>query len=187
MKTNSISKALVLLALFVCTIGLQKAGAQDVALRTSATGWLTATPNIEVSVPVSQKVSLHLPVAYNPWVFGENSRFQHLSVMPGARYWFHECYSHFFLSTYGVATRFHMGGFFNKDYRYDGNAFGIGIGGGYAYVLNKHFNIEAELGIGAVYADYDKCWWPEDSRLIASEKGLRFIPTKIDISIVYLF
>lgn len=161
--------------------------AQVMGFGSSGTQWLTMTPNVDVSFPLNNKLSLHVPLSYNPWVIGENSRFQQLTFKPGVRFWFRECYSHFFTSVYAVATRYHVGGFFKKNHRYDGTGYGIGVGAGYAYPLNKHWNIEAELGVGAIYADYDKCRWEKNSRLVGSYSGMKLIPTRIDISVVYLY
>ena len=176
-----------LVAALFLLLAAPRADAQVLGIGSSGTQWLTLTPNVDVSFPVSSKLSVHLPLSYNPWVFAENSRFQQLTFKPGVRFWFRECYSHFFASTYAVATRYHVGGFFKKKNRLDGTGFGVGAGAGYAYPLNKHFNIEAELGVGLIYADYDKCRWQKDSRLVSSEKGIRFIPTRFDISVVYLY
>ena len=77
--------------------------AQTFSVRTSLTMLATATPNVEVSLPLSKKVSLHLPVLYNPWVFEENSRFQQLTTMPGVRIWQQQCGVHYFWSFYGIA------------------------------------------------------------------------------------
>ena len=147
----------------------------------------TATPNVEVSMPVSKKVSLHLPVMYNPWIMKENSRFQQLTVMPGIRLWQQQCGVHYFCSIYGIASRFHVGGWFNNKYRYDGTGYGAGAGVGYSWVLSDHFNLDVEAGVGVIWAEYDKCGWQSDSHRYGSYKGLRFIPTKLDISIAYFF
>ena len=175
----------VVVLYFMC--GLGRMNAQEISLRSSATMWLTATPNIEVSFPVSKHWTVHLPVLYNPWVFKDNSRFQRLTTMPGVRWWRQQANLHYFVSVYGLASRFHVGGWFNNKYRYDGKAFGGGIGGGYSFALSRHWNIEAELGIGYAYTEYDKCGWYNNSRLVEHYKGWKIIPTKVDISFVYFY
>ena len=42
-----------------------------------------------------------------------------------------------------------------KDSRYEGWFVGAGVSYGYSWILNKHWNIEAELGIGWTYNRYD--------------------------------
>lgn len=161
--------------------------AQNVAVRTSLTMLATGTPNIEVSIPVKKRLSIHLPVAYNPWKYKENSRFQQLTVMPGIRLWKQNCGVHYFYSIYGIATRFHSGGWFDKKFRYDGTGYGAGAGFGYSHVLNDHWNLDFEVGAGLIWADYDKCGWQSDSHLYKSVSALRLIPTKLDIALIYYF
>jgi hypothetical protein len=180
-------KKLILLIFTMVMLLVDEAGAQSLSLRTSVTMLATATPNIEISMPVSKKVSLHLPVMYNPWVMRQNSRFQQLTTMPGIRYWQQQCGVHYFASFYGIATRYHVGGWMDRKYRYDGTGYGAGVGFGYSWVLSDHWNFELEGGVGLIWADYDKCGWQSDSHRYGSYRGLRVIPSKLDISVAYYF
>jgi len=180
-------KKLTITALLALILCISRADAQVISLRTSATMWLTATPNIEVSLPVSRHWTAHLPVLYNPWVWGDGSRLQQLTTMPGVRWWRQQAHVHYFLSAYGIASRYHVGGWFDHKYRYDGEAYGAGLGAGYSYVLGRHWNIEAEVGIGYVYTDYDKCGWKKNSHFYGRHTGWRIVPTKFDLSFVYFF
>lgn len=180
-------KKLVLFLSFMAGLLSLDASAQSIALRTSVTMLATATPNLEVSMPVSRKISVHVPVIYNPWVFRDNSRFQQLTTMPGIRYWMQQCGVNYFLSGYAVASRYHVGGWFDSKYRYDGTAYGGGVGFGYSLVLDDHWNLDFEGGVGLVWADYDKCGWQPASHRYKSYSGLRFIPTKLDVSVSYYF
>ena len=125
--------------------------------------------------------------ARNQLAVGDGSRFQQLTTMPGIRWWKQQANVHYFASLYAVAARYHIGGWFGHDYRYDGTAYGPGIGVGYSYVLNRHWNIEAEIGAGYLYTDYDKCGWKKNSHLYAHESGWKLLPTKFDVSFVYFF
>lgn len=179
-------KKLILLIAVIWALATQ-ASAQSFSVRSSLTMLATATPNIEVSVPLSKKVSLHLPVLYNPWIFGDNSRFQQLTTMPGIRLWQQQCGVHYFCSFYGIATRYHVGGWMDRKYRYDGTGFGAGAGFGYSLVLGDHWNLDFEGGIGLIWADYDKCGWQSGSHRYGSYRSLKLIPTKLDISLLYFF
>ena len=180
-------KRLILIILMLGAWAAKDMSAQTFSVKTSLTMLATTTPNIEVSVPLGKKVSLHLPVLYNPWVFKENSRFQQLTTMPGVRIWQQQCGVHYFYSVYGIASRFHFGGWMDRKFRYDGTAYGAGGGAGYSIVLNDHWNIDFEGGVGLVWAEYDKCGWQKDSHRYGSYKRLKFIPTKLDVSFVYFF
>ena len=180
-------KKLILLILVMLTLTAGDALAQTFSIRTSATMLATATPNIELSMPISKKISIHLPVLYNPWIMKENSRFQQLTTMPGVRLWQQQVGVHYFSSFYAIAMRYHVGGWLDKEFRYDGTGYGAGAGIGYSWVLSDHFNLDLEAGLGIIWADYDKCGWQSDSHRYGSYKGLRLIPTKLDISIAYFF
>ena len=45
------------------------ASGQDIALKTNGLYWLTTTPNIAAEVGLSDKTTLELAAAYNPWTF----------------------------------------------------------------------------------------------------------------------
>ena len=180
-------KKLILIILMLGAWVVNDLNAQTFSVRTSLTMLATATPNVEVSLPLSKKVSLHLPVLYNPWAFKENSRFQQLTTMPGVRIWQQQCGVHYFWSVYGIASRYHFGGWMDKKYRYDGKGYGAGAGFGYSLVISDHWNLDFEAGAGVVWADYDKCGWKSSSHRYGSYKGLRVVPTKLDVSLLYFF
>ena len=161
--------------------------AQNIALRSSGTLLATLSPNIEVSGTLTKKMTVHLPVIYNPWKLGQNSRMQQLTCMPGARYWFEQSYLHWFCSAYAVASKFNVGGFWGHKYRYSGNLYGTGVGFGYSYVLSKQFNLDLEAGAALVWMNAKKSGWEESARLYNRIKGWRVIPSKFDVSIVYFF
>jgi hypothetical protein len=70
--------------------------AQFYSARTNLIGLATGNINLEGSMTLNRRWSLHLPVQYNPFVFKDNRQFRNLTVMPGVRYWFVESYSNFF-------------------------------------------------------------------------------------------
>ena len=69
--------------------------AQFYSARTNLIGLATGNINLEGSMTLNRRWSLHLPVQYNPFVFKDNRQFRNLTVMPGVRYWFVESYSIF--------------------------------------------------------------------------------------------
>lgn len=177
------------LILFIAVIWAMatQVSAQTFSVKTSLTMLATATPNVEVSMPLSKKVSLHLPVLYNPFKFKENSRFQQLTTMPGVRIWQQQCGVHYFYSAYAIATRYHIGGWLDNKYRYDGTGFGAGAGFGYSLVIADHWNLDFEAGLGVIWAEYDKCGWQSGSHRYGSYREFKVIPTKLDISLLYFF
>lgn len=161
--------------------------AQFYSLRTNMVGLGTGNLNLELSMTMNRKWSLHIPVQYNPFVFRDNKQFRNLTIEPAVRYWFVESYNKNFVSLYGIASRFHVGGLFGHRFRYDGKGFGAGLSYGHAYTLSSRFNIEWEVGAGLIWADYDKYRCKHCGAKIGSESKLYFLPTKIAVNIVYLF
>ena len=115
--------------------------AQFYSARTNLIGLATGNINLEGSMTLNRRWSLHLPVQYNPFVFKDNRQFRNLTVMPGVRYWFVESYSNFFVGMNTLASGYSIGRIWNKK-RYEGEGYGIGLSIGKAYPLSKTWNIE---------------------------------------------
>ena len=126
--------------------------AQFYSARTNLIGLATGNINLEGSMTLNRRWSLHLPVQYNTFVFKDNRQFRNLTVMPGVRYWFVESYSNFFVGMNTLASGYSIGRIWNKK-RYEGEGYGIGLSIGKAYPLSKTWNIEWELGGAAVWAN----------------------------------
>ena len=75
--------------LILCLAGIvsNRACAQDVALKTNALYWMTTTTNAAAEMALSNRTTLELSVAYNPWTFKDNKKLRFLLVQPEARYW----------------------------------------------------------------------------------------------------
>ena len=85
-------KRRILLALLAGLLGWN-ASAQRFSVGTNAVDWFTfGTMNLEASVAVSQKVSLHVGTELNPWTFRAGDPQRQLQVRQnsywgGARWW----------------------------------------------------------------------------------------------------
>lgn len=158
--------------------------AQFYSVNTNIPALATTTLNMELSMTLNRKVSVHLPVYYNPFVFSDNKKIQNFTVMPGIRYWLLESYVGGFVGVNAIGSKYH---FTWKDYRYEGLAFGAGISAGYAYLLSPRWNLELEGGIGLVWADYTKYRCEKCGKKVGDENGWYAVPNKLAISLVYLF
>lgn len=56
--------------------------AQSYSLRTNVIGLATTNLNLEASMTLNRKWSLHLPVQYNPFKFGRNRQFRNFYAAP---------------------------------------------------------------------------------------------------------
>lgn len=159
--------------------------AQFYSVKTNLVGLATTNLNVEAGVSIHRNWSLHLPVNYNPWVFGGNKRFQNITTVPGARYWFLETFSQGFIGMHALYSHFHVGGV--DKYRYDGWGAGMGFSYGYSKVLNNRWNIEFEAGLGVVWSNYTKYLCQSCGAPQGNFSELRLVPSKAAISLVYLF
>ena len=75
-----------------------------------------------------------------------------------------------------------------KDTRYQGWFVGAGIEYGYAWILGRHWNLEAEIGFGYSYTRYDKYRCSGCGKKVETNQPHHYVgPTKAAINLVYLF
>ena len=75
-----------------------------------------------------------------------------------------------------------------KDYRYEGWFVGAGVAYGYSWVLSKHWNLEAELGVGYTYSKSDKFECASCGEKLEDDKTHHYVgPTKAALNLVYVF
>lgn len=183
MRTKLVSIALFLLV----SSGFNAVKGQSYSVRTNLIGLATTNLNVEMSMALNRKWSLHFPLQYNPFVFKENLQFRNFYFAPGARYWLLESYLGGFIGLYGTAGTYSVGKLFGSKYRYEGSGYGFGISIGKAYQLSKKWNLEWELGYGAVWLKYDRYECKRCGDLIVSEHGWSLKPTRAAFNVVYLF
>ena len=186
MKRNLL---IVLLLLFV-----SKAAAQNVTLSNNLLydAWLT--PNLTVGVRASEHWSLGLTAGYRPWPTNDETsrKWRHVLISPELRYWKDSVNVHHFFganliySHFNVAdVRFPFGLFPSvRDERRQGDLFAIGAFYGYSWVLGRHWNLEALIGVAVGYAKYDRYACGHCGTKISDESKLFLMP-QAGINIVY--
>ena len=183
-------------ALLVFAMALP-ASAQNVAVKTNALYWATTTPNIGVEVSVAKQHSLQLFYGLNPWKQsgGDQTSLRHWLLMPEYRYWFCESFNGWFVGAHLMGGQFNMGGVdlpFGlfpslENRRYEGWYAGGGVTAGYQWVLSRHWNIEASLGVGYDYIKYDKFRCGECGERLKSGHTNYIGPTKLALCVMYVF
>ena len=183
-------------ALLVFAMALP-ASAQNVAVKTNALYWATTTPNSDVEVSVAKQHSLQLSNKLNPWKQsgGDQTSLRHWLLMPEYRYWFCESFNGWFVGAHLMGGQFNMGGVdlpFGlfpslENRRYEGWYAGGGVTAGYQWVLSRHWNIEASLGVGYDYIKYDKFRCGECGERLKSGHTNYIGPTKLALSVMYVF
>lgn len=152
-------------------------------------------PNLGVEIGLSKRLSLDMPVYYNPWAFSESQEMKLLMVQPELRYWLCEKFNgHFFgvhllggaYNTMGIKPVFALWDDM-KDFRYKGTFYGAGISYGYQFILGNHWGLEATVGVGYARVNYEK--FPCSNCGERLDKGTKnyWGPTKAALNLIYIF
>ena len=200
MKTKSIIvlKWLLLGALACCWTG---ARGQNAAVKTNLLYDIgTFTLNAGFEIGLAPRWSLDLSGNYNGWELSHDRMWKHWLVQPEARYWFCDRFVGHFLGVHALGGQYNIGGVKNhisflgsdfsklSDRRYQGWFVGAGIAYGYAWILGRHWNLEAELGVGYIYTRYDSYPCASCGKKLAEDRPHRYVgPTKAAINLVYTF
>ncbi len=189
-----------LAALMAATLSIPCAHAQKVALKTNLLYDATTTVNAGVEVGLAPRWTLDLSGNYNGWTVGhDDKRWKHWLAQPEARYWFCDCFAGHFLAAHLVGGQYNWGGWKGAnvlgsdlrkldDYRYEGWFIGFGVAYGYSWVLNRHWSMEAEVGIGYAYTEFDKYKVCEACGTKEGTGHHNYVgPTKLALNLVYVF
>jgi len=197
MNRNSFKVMMAIIAI-VLFAGSGKATAQQVALKTNLLYDATTTPNIGMEIGINKKHTFQVFYGINPWKFGhgDDQKFlKHWVVNPEFRHWFCQRFNGSFLGIHAFGGQFNAYGFkppFGwwdeiENNRFQGGFVGGGVSYGYQWILGRHWNLEAAIGVGAAYIWYDKygCGACESK----TDDGHKWYvgPTKIALSIMYMF
>lgn len=130
-------------------------------LKTNAPAWLMLWANVIPEFDISDHVSVQIPIYYSGLdYFKRNIKFRTFSVIPEVRFWTRDI-------NHGFFTNLHIGfGWYNvawgtsrrwQDHAGHSPAVGGGIGVGYRFNFcsDKRWIMEAGIGAGAYYLDYD--------------------------------
>lgn len=202
MKVNNLTKILstiaLALTLFVTAPGTARA--QEFALKSNIISDALLSPNIGAELQVAPKWSVDLSGQVNFWKLSHSRRWKHWLVQPEARYWFCQALGGHFVGAHLLGGEYNFGALSLPDHfmgsqfkdlknnRYQGWYAGIGVAYGYAWMLGKHWNIEAEIGAGYVFSRYDKFECVECGRKVESNKNFNYVGiTKAALNLVYIF
>lgn len=198
--TKALRPKIVKFVLGVVLCAPLSASAQDVALKTNLLYDATATINLGIEFGLAPKWTLDISGNLNAWSFSHQRMWKHWLVQPEARYWLCDRFSGHFFAIHAHGGQYNVGNLDNSidflgsdlskldDYRYEGWFVGAGVGYGYAWILGKHWNIEAEIGIGYAYTQFDKYECEGCSKKVEEDKDHHYVgPTKAAINLVYVF
>ena len=173
---------------------------QSMAIKTNLLYDALLNINAGIEVGLAPKWTADVSGNFNAWEFSHNRRWKHWMVQPEARYWFCDRFGGHFLGIHAHGGQYNVGGLKNgimlmgsdlsrlSDHRYQGWFVGAGVGYGYAWILNRHLNLEAEIGVGYAYTRFDKFQCEGCGKKVETGRSHHYVgPTKAAVSLVYLF
>lgn len=197
------TRRLLTILLLVAAWGMARA---QLAVKTNLLYDATTTPNLGLEYGVGSRSTVNLVYGLNPFEFGSDAdkkMVKHWVLMPEYRWWLCTRFSGHFLGVHAMTGQFDAsnvslpipGAFFGgnniasgvKDTRYEGTFAGIGATYGYQWILGRHFNLEAEIGVGYNHVWYDRYACGICGPTIG-KGGTNYLGvTKIGVSFLYLF
>ncbi len=174
--------------------------AQDLAVKTNILADATLSPNLGIETAIARQWTLDVEGEYNGWILSHGHRWKHWAVQPEARYWLGRRLAKHFLGVHVQGGQYNIGGFngginfLGSDLRklsgtrYQGWFLGAGVSYGYAFVLNRNWNVETEVGIGWSYTRYDTFTCVNCGTKDLEDAPHNYVgPTRLAVNLVYVF
>ncbi len=187
--------ALLLIGVLIAAFGLR---AQSVAVKTNLVGDALLSPNAAIEVGLAPRWTFETSGQFNLWKV-DTHKWRHWVVQPELRYWLCRRFSGHFFGLHllgGEYNMAHLGLDINflgtdlrplLDHRYEGWGIGGGLAYGYAWAVHPHWNVEAEIGLGYIFAKYRE--YPCANCGTELDRGSHNYvgPTKAALNLVYVF
>ena len=190
----------ILVSFVVSIMSAALSAAQDYGVKTNIIYDLTSTVNLGLEYRLADRWTFDMSGNYNAWTLKEDARWKHWMVQPEIRFWNCDAFSGHFVALHAIAGQYNFGGIGNgvsflgndfsqlSEYRFQGFAAGGGVAYGYAWILGRHLNLEAEVGVGYIYTRYDKFNCVGCGKRILTGQPAHYVgPTKVAINLVYIF
>lgn len=187
---------LLMIAVFAA-VGAAKG--QDVSVKTNLLYDALLNVNAGAEIGLAPRWSFDLSGNLNAWAINDH-RWKHWLAQPELRYWFCDRFAGHFVGAHLLGGQYNWGNLKNNisflgsdfspltDHRYQGWYVGAGVAYGYAFVLDRHWNLELEVGAGYVYTRYDVYQCQSCGKKVAENLPHHYVgPTKAAVNLVYIF
>ena len=194
MKTISgklyIMTVFMLASLGICT----EADAQQLGVKTNALMWTCMAPNAGLEIVVGERSSIDLSAFCKPCFSRDrgvmlNSRI--IGFQPEYRYWFNgRPMTREFIGVSAMLADYDLR---HKEYVYDGNAFSLGVVGGYSFIIGSSWRLELCGGFSFLgflqkryhmHDSYDDYFVGEPVR--ANSWGYKLFPARLGVTFTYI-
>ena len=167
----------------------------SVAINTNLLYDATTSMNLGMEFKLSNTSTLKLPVTYNPWTFDNNKKGKFILFQPEWRWWLCDAFNGHFFGIHAHYAFYNVGGIrsvlsipfsdYMRNHRFQGWLAGGGLTYGYQFYLAPRWSLEASIGAGYAYLDYDKYPCEKCGQLISHDTKNYFGPTQAGISLIY--
>ena len=184
-KQKTMRKFFVLFAIAAGSLCVANASAQNMHVAANLLDYLNfGTINCEFGLSPSPKWSFYVKGRYNPFTYkvGDNLQNRVASAALGTKYWFWYANSGWFVNShlgYGV---YNTGGIFDE-YAYEGHNVGVTLGGGYALMLGKRWNLDFSLGLQIGGTSYTKYSCPRCGRVEEQKTRVYVFPSNVAVQL----
>lgn len=182
MKLNKL-KHIICIGIIILPLKPINCNAQNHSIGVNMALLAVGSINIELSKAFSKKVTAHVPISWNPITFSNNKKIKHIMLQPGIRWWQWHSYSGYFGGINITIAQFNTG---IKALRYYGKGAGVTISAGYAKMLSKRWNLEAEAGFYSGWIKYNKYQRKHCGDYEGNWSGIKLFPAKISLSLIYV-
>lgn len=204
MNNQRIWSILALASCLMCSIATH---AQELAVKTNLLYDATTTPNVGAEIGLGHRMTAQVFYGFNPWTYSgdgaEEKKAKHWVVMPELRWWTCSKMNGWFFGVHAMGGQFNAsnvkapvpGVFFKglnitqavRDTRVQGSFLGGGITAGYQWILSRHWNLEAEVGVGYNRVWYDQYPCAECGTKISGGHSNYVGLNKAGLSLMYVF
>lgn len=165
-----------------------------IAIKTNVLyGAAALAANLSAEIGVGRKMTFELAYGVNNWnkYNDDNSKKIHWYVRPELRYWTCSRFDGHFFGVHGFywqynVSRHYVPGMFEREFQYEGNAFGLGLTYGYHLPLSKNWGVEFSAGLGVALMKYDKYECARCGDLVGNYNKTYFGLTGLAVKLVYL-
>lgn len=184
-----VTTSVIAVVLFWC-IAPEKADAQQVAVKTNALFWAAMTPNLGAEFVIGEHSSIDFSAFGHYKPYGVNSKL--VAFQPEYRYWFNgRPMIREYIGASAMIAAYDMT---LKQRTYTGNAYSVGITGGYVFALSEHWNFELCAGFSLLFFnqkqyykhdDYDD-HHVENGAVQSNSWGYKLFPAKLGVTFSYI-
>ena len=147
------------------------------------------TLNLEGSLATSQHWSMTAVAKFNPFRYerkGEPLSARQQLYGVGVRFWPWHVFSGWWAGTRLQYQEYNRGGI-DKPETYEGDRYGLGLSGGYSYMINKHLNLDIGVGVWGGYDRYVTYACPVCGVTLGSGEQGFILPSDLMLALVYVF